>query len=650
MKRFKEFLTEMEKLPSFLTNKFGKYIDMNAKARQRRAANITYIDDKRYNDHKGILWLNVKNKDFYTIAAAVITGMNDRNRIHNVKNLDEILSDKEQLKQFIIDNQDVKHLINKVYNFLNQFMSKGTIEVFRGIILTDKIAELIERDKRVLYNPARLIQYVDNTTKEFNSFSVDPYIARCFVSNASITDSYIVFSAEVDNNDVNWAFTAYLMGRHGSIGESELNINNLKKLKNVKVVTSRISSTAFLGKILNSIKNEIKVAFTYKNRQQTDNALKASNNANIKFHKIDSTNMFDVFNNWRIMLIDYIPDEFLGVDDDEKWRNSIIMSVAYNVKTEQLLYSSNRIYGFGNCIIVNDGVYYSLYMNDNTEQPLHLRSYDFVNITEEDVTNAKNVDKDIVMAVQFQSANKWDLFNCNTGKFITNEKYDKILTVNNIDTVDYSSLLKHVIHITQYPAYCIKDNELAAVYTEADNYAKPIPENILAKYDVYAVCKVKGKNAYVVTRQYIDNIDYVIDENENIIVKNVVDVYSSNNTCLVTINVGKAGAYYYRKKMLNLATLEYISDVEFEEAIIESYLSKYIDKFVVIEKYIDDTDKYNILINNSDGTYKLGLEEWANNAKIHLDGSVEFVYDDETLTFEPEYLNFVNEEGLFAKR
>lgn len=37
MKRFKEFLTEMEKLPSFLTNKFGKYIDLNAKARERRA-------------------------------------------------------------------------------------------------------------------------------------------------------------------------------------------------------------------------------------------------------------------------------------------------------------------------------------------------------------------------------------------------------------------------------------------------------------------------------------------------------------------------------------------------------------------------------------------------------------------------------------
>lgn len=37
MKRFKEFLTEMEKLPRLVTDKFGKYIDMNAAARQRRA-------------------------------------------------------------------------------------------------------------------------------------------------------------------------------------------------------------------------------------------------------------------------------------------------------------------------------------------------------------------------------------------------------------------------------------------------------------------------------------------------------------------------------------------------------------------------------------------------------------------------------------
>jgi hypothetical protein len=95
-------------------------------------------------------------------------------------------------------------------------------------------------DKRILYSPERILQYVDNTTKEFNSFSVDKSISNNFADIYDESIASLVYSADVDNNDINWAFTAYLFGRHGGIGEQELNVNNLKKLKNVKIESLNI--------------------------------------------------------------------------------------------------------------------------------------------------------------------------------------------------------------------------------------------------------------------------------------------------------------------------------------------------------------------------------------------------------------------------
>ena len=46
-----------------------------------------------------------------------------------------------------------------------------------------------------------------------------------------------MIAAEVEPNDINFAFTAYLMGRHGGMEEYELNINNLRQLKNIRIVS-----------------------------------------------------------------------------------------------------------------------------------------------------------------------------------------------------------------------------------------------------------------------------------------------------------------------------------------------------------------------------------------------------------------------------
>lgn len=257
MRRFEELLSEMYKLPKLVTNKFGNYIDMNAAARQRRAGNITYQDDKRYKDHEGALWLNVKHKDFYTIAAAVLTGMYDTDRLKQYDDdetdIDEIVSSKENIDAYLENNKRAKTLVNNTWNFLKQHMSKGTVTVYRGLEITKELIPLLQADPYVLYNPKRIIQYVDNTTKEFNSFSVSKSIAIGFATRCQ---DYIVFSAEIDNNDINWAFTAYLDGRHGGIGEYELNVNNIKRLRNIQLVD--YSANAFRNIVqLQKVRNNL---------------------------------------------------------------------------------------------------------------------------------------------------------------------------------------------------------------------------------------------------------------------------------------------------------------------------------------------------------------------------------------------------------
>ena len=147
------------------------------------------------------------------------------------------LRDSATLKEVLAHFPRARALVKDVWDFLSQYMGKGTVRVYRGLDLSNKIYYLLAMDRRILYNQERLLKYVDNTTKEFNSFSVNRSISRGFSNGFANNDSIasLVYSADVDNNDINWAFTAYLFGRHGGTGEEELNINNLKRLKNIKI-------------------------------------------------------------------------------------------------------------------------------------------------------------------------------------------------------------------------------------------------------------------------------------------------------------------------------------------------------------------------------------------------------------------------------
>ncbi len=251
---FKHFLKEFTKLPNLYTQRmasvrnadnnsiqqvpYSELTKLNAQAREERNAKNKYESDGRYNDVDGSLWLDVKHKDFKTIALAILTGMYETGKIEQ----DPTDISQEEFNELVKENSK---MINKIFNFLSQYMKKGTVTVYRGITLEEHILDLLASNKQLIYNPNLLLPYVDNTTKEYNSFSVNKNVSAGFtqITTEDAVDRepdekipYIIMQAEVDNNDINWAFTAYLMGRHGGISELELNINNIKKLKNIKVV------------------------------------------------------------------------------------------------------------------------------------------------------------------------------------------------------------------------------------------------------------------------------------------------------------------------------------------------------------------------------------------------------------------------------
>ena len=252
-KSFSNYLNEMSELPALTKNKYGKYADMTKVNREKRK--FDYITS-HYNDKDGSLWLNVKQKDYYTIASAVLSGMIDVNAITDITLKD--LATAEDVDNYLKKNQEARDLVQCEWDFLRKHMKKGYTTVYRGLALSIfDIINAYHKDKKILYNPERLIPLMDNTTKEFTSFSTAKHIAMDFAhvpansghieddeddeTNLSVNTSfYIVMSAEVENNDVNWAFTAYLVGRHRTIAEEELNINNMKHLKNVKVVMSNL--------------------------------------------------------------------------------------------------------------------------------------------------------------------------------------------------------------------------------------------------------------------------------------------------------------------------------------------------------------------------------------------------------------------------
>ena len=247
MKSVRDFIDESAEFTSLDMRRLGKQLDMAKKAREgntehidkvkARKAGVIYQDDQRYQDNKGIKWTEVKSRSDMTLISAALDGIIDS------MTDDGIPIAKEEAEMYRSGNEDDfdvlrsrhKDTLDEILQFLGKYKT-GRIKVYRGYILNQK--DYIKYIKSSGRPTVELLNKIDNRTKEFNSFSVCPMIARGFTADAynSRTLVPVVISAMVEPNDVYWAFTAYLMGRHRGCGEYELNINNLKQLENMQVI------------------------------------------------------------------------------------------------------------------------------------------------------------------------------------------------------------------------------------------------------------------------------------------------------------------------------------------------------------------------------------------------------------------------------
>ena len=628
----------MDQLPNFLTKKFVQYFDMNAKAREKRANNITYQDDQRYNDHEGALWLNVKKKDYHTIAAAVLTGMIDTHRIRldRIK-VDKILSSTDELDNFIDNDPNVSKLVSSVWNFLKRYMSKGTVKVYRGIELTSALRDVVQNDPYIVYNPARLLQYVDNTTKEFNSFSIDPDISINFAQHSRYNgQGYVLFSAEVDNNDVNWAFTAYLDGRHGGVGESELNINNLKRLKNVKLVSYNIgfAQTKRLLKIVYvPIKNALETAT---NAVDAWRKLCHLNDKRVQFLR-DPYDYLPVheLDNWRIFYVSYNLGNSQPSNEDSS-NYSASTYVIYNTKIDHIM-CADGVRFFDHCLFVENGDSYELYNGDNSEPSARFKQY---------ASLIEHYDGKLSEFIAVKLLNdKWTFFNVKANKFTTNATFDYILTSEQASEEENWNLQRdYKLNIRANNAvYCMdKDKNIVAIYADIDGYTKPLSNTVMhANYDVFKLCKINDKIIYLVkdlnkSRQANSNVGLckLVDENNNTLLKNVYEVFNAeNDKSFATVAVNKF-KQYYMFKLVDLNAMQFVSDVEFSDIDPSYKLEKLMDKFVLIERLADTNTglESNILI-NKDGKYELGLQKWAPVTYVGPK-KITFEYGDSKMMFD----------------
>jgi hypothetical protein len=219
-------LTESEKFNSYDVNRLARQVRQNDGRANR---GVIYQDDRRYNDYQGEKWLDVRSRDKITLISAILDGMSDAKFHYKGKLYDEIRTEEDLMASYEANRSTV----DSILNFLRKYM-RGHTTVYRGFSFSlDDYQEI--KAKHGIKFEHQILKVLNNRGKKFNSFSVSPYISKDF-SDGSNGDVSVVIAAEVEPNDIAFAFTAYLLGRHGDPSEFELNINNLKDLKNLRVI------------------------------------------------------------------------------------------------------------------------------------------------------------------------------------------------------------------------------------------------------------------------------------------------------------------------------------------------------------------------------------------------------------------------------
>lgn len=244
------YILESAVLNPLATKHVGYNYEQNKKAFAINGRdNASFKDPEYYNDREGIIWTYINKRDELTLKLAFLDGSSDTTSNEKMKEEYNAISTEEELDAYIkkyhleSDYQRGYYFIKKYLNAAEQTKYTGRgIKVYRGLrISLDDWKKIM--DNNPPRNAQELISRIDNTTKQFNSFSVDQSISMSFArgemfskneENSNNNVVSIVFSGYAEPNDINYAFSMYLYGRH-HFSESELNLNNRKKLKDLKI-------------------------------------------------------------------------------------------------------------------------------------------------------------------------------------------------------------------------------------------------------------------------------------------------------------------------------------------------------------------------------------------------------------------------------
>lgn len=225
------YLVESNEFNPYEKSRYGKYAELNKKSIEKRTAPSIA---NRPVDSNGKKWMYVKNKDIYTLKSAAIDGLIDSDVcFFDVPTPEEYKSVKSEsdIDDILNNYPEAERIVNKICKYLAQY-TKGTTQVYRGLNVTEEDYNKATNGNYLINN---LIKVYNNKNKEFSSFTTDLDMAYRFASLGS-NDIGIVISAEAESNDINFALSAYLMGMMCSISEKELNINNLKDLKDLTIL------------------------------------------------------------------------------------------------------------------------------------------------------------------------------------------------------------------------------------------------------------------------------------------------------------------------------------------------------------------------------------------------------------------------------
>lgn len=196
----------------------------------RNEEGIRYKDDHRYEDYKGEKWVDVRSRDKKTLISAILDGLSDANPHYKGIKYTDIANEDDLMDAYRAN----KRVVDTILTFLGKYMH-GHVTVYRGFNLSSTDYRRLRSEYGVRFDH-EMLKFLNNRVKKFNSFSVSPFVCKEFAEEVGDGEIPIIIAAEVEPNDISFAFTAYLLGRHSGTSEFELNINNIKDLRGLRII------------------------------------------------------------------------------------------------------------------------------------------------------------------------------------------------------------------------------------------------------------------------------------------------------------------------------------------------------------------------------------------------------------------------------